>query len=78
MYAKQFQYGTYSGPENNRCFIKASKDNFVFMQHNHDDKYVMFMSELQTTPVTVKAGDLLLCVIEEKGLFEEETFKGCI
>lgn len=78
MYAKQFQYSSHAGPQNNRCFIKASKDSFVLMQHSYNNKYVTFMSTTKPTQLSMKAGDLLLCVIEESGLFKEETFKGSI
>lgn len=36
------------------------------------------MSTTKPTQLSMKAGDLLLCVIEESGLFKEETFKGSI
>ena len=71
LYATQFKYKSYDAPGGKKYFINDTTEDFVLMTHAFQSKHVTFSSSSKTK--SVRAGDLLMCVIECSGIFKEET-----
>ena len=72
LYASQFKYESYESPGNKKYFVNNTEKDCVLMTHKNQSKHVVFLSKKESK--LVKAGDLLLCVLEDSGIFKEETF----
>ncbi len=69
LYASQFKYKSYDAPGGKKYFVNDAPD-FVLMTHSLQNKHVTFSSSAETK--SVRAGDLLMCVLENRGMFKEE------